>query len=290
MIDRKDPEIQRYLEEELQKQKEMIVVRIIWQNLTKPHFIGPTQEDVKYATGLSKEEIRKIVAKYCRKLGYTSVGQKESNSIFGKPGAEVEEPNNAATNIENDTVDKKNPEIKEYVDEELKKQKERIAERLIWLDMWKSLLTSLSNEDIAYWVDLSEEEIEKIDKKCRWKLRYKVRCEQDRLIEKVERFRQMLKNAASDDAIKEEFVDTHIDPEILKAWRKNPDKYAVMELASRVSLKSDFLDGLHIREDEFLTLYPTDAELHAYHPVFKTEKVSDEELEEAYQKEEREQV
>ena len=59
MIDRKDPEIHRYLEKELQKQKEKITERIIWQNLTKPHFIGPTPEDVKYATELSEEEIRR---------------------------------------------------------------------------------------------------------------------------------------------------------------------------------------------------------------------------------------
>lgn len=39
MIDKKDPEIHGYLEKELQKQKEKITERIIWRNLTKPHYI-----------------------------------------------------------------------------------------------------------------------------------------------------------------------------------------------------------------------------------------------------------
>ena len=80
-----------------------------------------------------------------------------------------------------------------------------------------------------------------------------------------------------------------MDSGILKAWRKNPDKYAVMELLSRVLEKWHILEGLHIGEYEFETLYPTDEELNAYHPVFKKEEVSDEELEKAYQKMIREQ-
>lgn len=290
MIDRKDPEIHRYLEKELQKQKEKITERIIWQNLTKPHFIGPTPEDVKYATELSEEEIRKIAEKCCRELGYTSGCKKEYQSAFRETQKEeTEESSKAVENVENGTIDKKDPEIKKYLAEELKKQKERIAERLIWRDVGKSYLLSESNKDIAYCTGLSEEEVEKLDKKCGWKLRYKDHCEKERLVAKAERFRQMLKNAASDDAIKAEFGDTPMDSGILKAWRKNPDKYAVMELVSRVLEKWHILEGLHIGEYEFETLYPTDEELNAYHPVFKKKDVSDEELEEAYQKMIREQ-
>lgn len=150
-------------------------------------------------------------------------------------------------------------------------------------------MVSESNKDIAYCTGLSEEEVEMLDKKCGWKLQYKDHYEKERLVAKTERFRQMLKNGASDDAIKAEFWDTSMDSGILKAWRKNPDKYAVMELVSRVPEKWNILEGLHIGEYEFETLYPTDEELNAYYPVFKKEEVSDEELEEAYQKTIREQ-
>ena len=287
MIDKKDPEIHRYLEKELLKQKEKITERIIWRNLTKPHYIGPTPEDVRYATELSEEEIRKIAEKCCQELGYTSGCKKEYQSAFRETQEEeTEDGSKAVVNVESD---KKDPEIKKYFAEELKKQKERIAERLIWRDVGKSYLASVPNKDIAYCTGLSEEEVEKLDKKCGWKLQYKDHCEKERLVAKAEHFRQMLKNAASDDAIKAEFGDPTMDSEILKAWRKNPDKYAVMELASRVPEKWHILEGLHIGEYEFETLYPTDEELNAYHPVFKKEEVTDEELEEAYQKTIREQ-
>lgn len=290
MIDKKNPEIHRYLEKELQKQKEKITERIIWRNLTKPYYIGPTPEDVKYATELSEEEIRKIAEKCCRELGYTSGCKKEYQSAFRETQEEeTEESSKAVANVESNTIDKKDPEIKKYLAEELKKQKERIAERLIWRDVGKSYLASVPNKDIAYCTGLSEEEVEKLDKKCGWKLQYKDHYEKERLVAKTERFRQMLKNGASDDAIKAEFWDTSMDSGILKAWRKNPDKYAVMELVSRVPEKWNILEGLHIDEYEFETLYPTDEELNAYYPVFKKEEVSDEELEEAYQKTIREQ-
>lgn len=290
MIDKKNPEIHRYLEKELQKQKEKITERIIWRNLTKPYYIGPTPEDVKYATELSEEEIRKIAKKCCRELGYTSGCKKEYRSAFSETQEEeTEESSKAVANVESDMIDKKDSEIKKYLAEELKKQKERIAERLIWRDVGKSYLVCESNKDIAYCTGLSEEEVEKLDKKCGWKLQYKDHYEKERLVAKTERFRQMLKNGASDDAIKAEFWDTSMDSGILKAWRKNPDKYAVMELVSRVPEKWNILEGLHIDEYEFETLYPTDEELNAYYPVFKKEEVSDEELEEAYQKTIREQ-
>ena len=38
MIDKTDPEIQKYVEEELQKQKEQIAERMIWRNINVPYF------------------------------------------------------------------------------------------------------------------------------------------------------------------------------------------------------------------------------------------------------------
>ena len=49
MIDKNDPEIQVYLQEELQKQKEQIAERILWRN-AKSLIGGPTYADMEYYT------------------------------------------------------------------------------------------------------------------------------------------------------------------------------------------------------------------------------------------------
>ena len=59
MIDKNDPEIQAYLKEELQKQKEQITERILWRN-AKSLLGGPTYADMEYYTGLSRAEIEEI--------------------------------------------------------------------------------------------------------------------------------------------------------------------------------------------------------------------------------------
>ena len=84
MIDKNDPEIQAYLKEELQKQKEQIAERILWRN-AKALIGGPTYADMEYYTGLSRAEIEEIADKCQWKLtikeGYAEgslVGQVES--------------------------------------------------------------------------------------------------------------------------------------------------------------------------------------------------------------------
>ena len=62
MIDKNDPEIQAYLKEELQKQKEQITERILWRN-AKSLLGGPTYADMEYYTGLSRAEIEEIADK-----------------------------------------------------------------------------------------------------------------------------------------------------------------------------------------------------------------------------------
>lgn len=46
----------------------------------------------------------------------------------------------------------------------------------------------------------------------------------------------------------------------------------------------DIMKALQFTEDELQALYPTDEELDTYHPIFKEERPSEKEMEEAYQK------
>lgn len=70
----------------------------------------------------------------------------------------------------------------------------------------------------------------------------------------------------------------------LKTWRKNPERYAVLELVSQGVQTKDIMKKLKFTEDELHALYPTDEELKAYHPIFEEEGPSEKEMEEAYQK------
>lgn len=60
MIDKTDPEIQKYVQEELQKQKEQIAERMIWRSINVPYFGSTYYENVVYYVGLSRETINKI--------------------------------------------------------------------------------------------------------------------------------------------------------------------------------------------------------------------------------------
>ena len=64
-----------------------------------------------------------------------------------------------------------------------------------------------------------------------------------------------------------------VDPSGLKAWRKNPDKYAVLELVSHGVGTEDIVKTCKLTEDELQVLYPADEELDTYHPIFKEEDV-----------------
>ena len=55
MIDKKNPEIQKYVQEELQKQKEQIAERMIQRNIDVPYF-GPTDEELKAYHPIFEEE------------------------------------------------------------------------------------------------------------------------------------------------------------------------------------------------------------------------------------------
>ena len=47
MIDVNNPEIQKYVEEALQKQRKEIAERILWRNAGAP-YLGPSMEEIEY--------------------------------------------------------------------------------------------------------------------------------------------------------------------------------------------------------------------------------------------------
>ena len=179
-------------------------------------------------------------------------------------------------------IDKNDPEIQKYVEEELQKQKEQIAERMIWRYIDVPYFGPTYRE-IEYYIGLSREIIDKIADKCRWKRNYRDGYKEGALLTDVRYVRHMLKNQEQDAAL-EYMEDSLADPSGLKAWRKNPNKYAVLELVSHGVETEDIMKALQFTEDELQALYPADEELDTYHPIFKEEEPSEKEMEEAYQK------
>ena len=180
-------------------------------------------------------------------------------------------------------IDKTDPEIQKYVQEELQKQKEQIAERMIWRNIDVPYFGQTYYENVAYYIGLSREIIDKITDKCRWKRNYQDGYKEGALLVNVRYVQHMLKKQEQDTSL-EHMGNGLVDPSGLKAWRKNPDKYAVLELVSHGVKTEDIMKALQFTEDELQALYPTDEELKAYHPIFKEEGPSEKETEEAYQK------
>lgn len=179
-------------------------------------------------------------------------------------------------------IDKTDPEIQKYVEEELQKQKEQIAERMIW-ECMEVPYFGLSYRNIEYYTGLSQKKIDKIVDKCRWKRNYQDGYKEGGLLIDVRCVWRMLKKQKQDASL-EHILDGLVDPSGLKAWKKNPDKYAVLELVSQGVEIRDIIKTLKFTEDEIDTLYPTDEELDVYHPIFKEEGPSEKEMEAAYQK------
>lgn len=180
-------------------------------------------------------------------------------------------------------IDKTDPEIQKYVEEELQKQKEQIAERMIWRNINVPYFGQTYYENVAYYIGLSRETIDKIAYKCRWKRNYQDGYKEGTLLVDVRYVWHVLKTQEQD-ASWEQVIDGLIDLSGLTAWRENPDKYAVLELVSQGVETKRIMEALKLTEDELHALYPTDEELDAYHPIFEEKGPSEEKLEEAYQK------
>lgn len=186
-------------------------------------------------------------------------------------------------------IDKTNPEIQKYLEEELQKQKEQIAERILWRKAHFPFYNSI-REDVVYCTGLSREKVEQIANKCQWKLHYQEGWTEGALLSSAKLFRNFMKyeEHMPDNMDKEKEINdvtkTFTDEPSALEWKNNPDKCAVIELVKHGIENRDIIDGLELTYDQLQELYPTDEELEAYHPIFNEKRKSDEELEEAYQK------
>ena len=189
-------------------------------------------------------------------------------------------------------IDKNDPEIQRYLEEELQKQKEQIAERILWEKVDFPFYDSVC-EAVARYTGLSQEKTEEIAKKCSWKVDYINGCAAAKLMDTVKNFRDFLENVE-----KKEYVSNGIDrktyikevakfytvePSSLDIWRKDPNKYAVMELSKHGICDTFIMVKLGITREQVEKLKPTYEELEAYHPAFKEKMPSEEEAEEKYQ-------
>ena len=66
-------------------------------------------------------------------------------------------------------IDVNNPKIQKYVEEALQKQREEIAERILWRNAGAPYLGP-SMEEIEYYTGLSLDQLATIEEKCKWKL------------------------------------------------------------------------------------------------------------------------
>lgn len=191
-------------------------------------------------------------------------------------------------------IDVNNPEIQKYVEEALQKQREEIAERILWRNAGVPNIGP-SMEEIEYYTGLSLNQLAKIEEKCKWKLQYREGYRQGQLLAGVSIWRNFLDKVNegdfSDRNFDDSFIETMakdcgiIDPKDsdLTTWRENPVKCAVMELVSQGIGDTDIMDELKLTSDQFKKLYPTWKEKIEYHSIFSYELPDEEELEAAYQ-------
>ena len=178
-------------------------------------------------------------------------------------------------------IDKNDPEIQAYLKEELQKQKEQIAERILWRNA-KALIGGPTYADMEYYTGFSRAEIEEIVDKCQWKLIMKEGYAEGSLIGQVEGLCNYLKNKDID--CEKISGGYGIDLSCVKEWAKDPKKHAVLELVAHGIDDDYIMQSFNLTEEEFLNLVPSDQELREYKPLFQRKELSDEELEARYQK------
>ena len=108
-------------------------------------------------------------------------------------------------------IDKTNPEMQAYLQEELQKQAEQITEKILWRNA-NSVISSPTYEELEYYTGLPRKKIEEIAEKCRYKLMIKESCAEGFLLGQVESFYDCLKEENADF---EEIATTYISIEPL---------------------------------------------------------------------------
>lgn len=176
--------------------------------------------------------------------------------------------------------------------EALERQKEQIAERILWEKVDVPFYDSVC-EDVVRYTGLSQEKVEAIAEKCRWKVAYINRCAAAILMESVKECRDFLESVDEKEYLQNESDrETYIkdlakiyttDSSALLTWRKDPTKYAVIELSKHGICDTFIMVTLGITREQVEKLKPTYEELEAYQPIFEERRPSEEEAEEKYQ-------
>lgn len=176
--------------------------------------------------------------------------------------------------------------------EALERQKEQIAERISWEKVDVPFYDSVC-EDVVRYTGLSQEKVEAIAEKCRWKVAYINRCAAAILMESVKECRDFLESVDEKEYLQNESDrETYIkdlakiyttDSSALLTWRKDPTKYAVIELSKHGICDTFIMVTLGITREQVEKLKPTYEELEAYQPIFEERRPSEEEAEEKYQ-------
>ena len=179
-----------------------------------------------------------------------------------------------------------------YLTEALERQKEQIAERILWEKVDFPSYDYVC-EDVVRYTGLSREKVEEIAEKCRWKMTYINRCGEALLMESVKNCRDFLesvdeKEYLQNDSDKETYIKEMAkifttDSSALITWRKDPTKNAVIELSKHGICDTFIMITLGITREQVEKLKPTYEELEAYQPIFEERRPSEEDAEEKYQ-------
>lgn len=175
--------------------------------------------------------------------------------------------------------------------EALERQKEQIAERILWEKVDFPFYDYVC-EDVVRYTGLSQEKVEAIAEKCRWKVAYINGCAAAILMESVKECRDFLESVDEKEYLQNESDrETYIkdlakiyttDSSALITWRKAPTKYAVIELSKHGICDTFIMVTLGITREQVEKLKPTYEELEAYQPIFEERRPSEEEAEEKY--------
>lgn len=176
--------------------------------------------------------------------------------------------------------DAKSPEIQAYVKEKLQEQLEQITERIILRHINSFYKPDCA--DIEFYTGLSREKIEKIADKCRRKMLIQQAYSAGSLLEDVKYFCEYLKTENSSNELAA--AEFHVSPECTAEWKQEPKRSAVRELVYHQVDERNIMKSLHLTEDEFYQLMPEDDELKTYEPVSHPKKLTEQDLEEKYQK------
>lgn len=182
--------------------------------------------------------------------------------------------------------DKNDPEIQEYLQEELQKRTEQIAERIFRKHV-HDIYPSLTYGDMEYCTGLKRDKLKELAEKSLHKQIYQEGYMEGSVLGMVGSYCRFLEENGKeilDNLDKEKSSEDNADIQSLKRWVEDPLKCAVLELVSHNCSNESIIKELQLTEEQFHKLYPSSKERWKYHKMFTPDQLSEEKLEEAYQK------